>query len=458
MLCKKTRANGKRAVLVILSAVLTTCTTYTPLPLDKSPQLKGDISELQATDESGKPMTLDANTALSMHDFILLVLQNNPDLKVSRADRQLAKAQVLQAGLLPNPQLNGSYSYLLGGPGTFDAWTAGITEDIRALVTLSAHEKGAQYDAMKVDAELLWEEWQTIGKARLLYIDIVEGTKQIELLTEAYDLLAEHYERDRQALSRGNITLTVMAPDLTALSDVHKQLDELNRQHREHISNLNALLGLSASVKLKLSGAVDFLGIDITVTERLLADLPNRRPDLVALQLGYNSQEQGVRVAVLSQFPVLNFGGNWGSDTSHVRTGGPQITLELPIFNHNQGNIAIEQATRQKLHDEFSNRVASAIGEAEASLVEQSFVERQLDATKAHLNDAELVGTSADVGFKNGDIDARTYIDLVMVRVNKKQELVTLEQTLLEQQVALATLLGVGMPEVKMTTEVERKK
>jgi len=34
----------------------------------------------------------------------------------------------------------------------------------------------------------------------------------------------------------------------------------------------------------------------------------------------------------------LNIGLTGGSDTSNVRTIGPQITLELPVFDRNQGN------------------------------------------------------------------------------------------------------------------------
>jgi hypothetical protein len=36
-----------------------------------------------------------------------------------------------------------------------------------------------------VDAKLLWQEWQTIAKARLLAVDLIEGERQRDLSEDA---------------------------------------------------------------------------------------------------------------------------------------------------------------------------------------------------------------------------------------------------------------------------------
>ena len=72
----------------------------------------------------------------------------------------------------------------------------------------------------------------------------------------------------------------------------------------------------------------------------LLADLPDRRPDLVALQLGYHSADEDVRTAIIGQFPAFVLGGQWGQDTTNVRSAGPTATFDLPIFDRNQGQVA----------------------------------------------------------------------------------------------------------------------
>lgn len=436
------------SALLLASATLASCASYSPLPLDPTSRLKDSVADLRHLSPDGKSIDINSDAGLTIEDVALLAVENNPELRAARDERGIAKAEVLEAGLLPNPQISGSYGFLLSGPATFDSWTVGLSQDLKSLVTLSANKTGAHYQAMKVDANLLWEEWQVIGKARLLYIDVVQGEKQQQLLEENRKLFAERYAEDRKALDEGNLVLTQTAPDLSALSDVEKQINDLDRQQRAKRVDLNALLGLSPNVALKLSDSLNLPKIDPATANRLLTDLAERRPDLIALKLGYESQEESVRAAILSQFPILNFGGSWGADTSNVRSAGPQVTLELPIFNHNQGKIALARATRRQLHDEFSNRVAAAVGDAQASLKEQAALERQLKQEKAELEQADTVARHAETAYRNGMLDERTYIDLVMTRIGKMQEIATLQQALFEQQAAIATLMGIGMPEI----------
>jgi outer membrane protein TolC len=182
----------------------------------------------------------------------------------------------------------------------------------------------------------------------------------------------------------------------------------------------------------------------------MLDDLPQRRPDLIALQLGYRAQEETVRGAILAQFPALILGGSYASDTSHVYTVGPTITLDLPIFNRNQGNIAIARATRQKLHDEFAARLTAANGEIGAMLSRQHLLETQIAAARRQLATSRRIADRAETAFTNGNIDERGYIDLTMTRIAKQQEIIAIEQLLLEQRVALTTVLGIGMPAVRL--------
>jgi hypothetical protein len=49
--------------------------------------------------------------------------------------------------------------------------------------------------------------------------------------------------------------------------------------------------------------------------------------------------------------PKLNVGANYARDTTGVYALTPFVTISLPTFDRNQGNIAIEQASRQLLHE-----------------------------------------------------------------------------------------------------------
>lgn len=127
------------------------------------------------------------------------------------------------------------------------------------------------------------------------------------------------------------------------------------------------------------------------------------------------------------------------------------VSLTLPLFDRNQGNIAIERATRQQLHDEFSARLAAADSEVLALLADQALLRNQYAGKLVQLAELERSARSADGAYRAGDLDERSYVDLISARNAKQQEVLTMEQSLLDQQVAIATLTGAGMPPITFT-------
>lgn len=427
---------------------LASCSSYAPLPLATDPPLRASLGAL---DHAG----VDTTRPLAESEIVRLALANNPDLKAVRAQLGVAEAQSLQAGLLPNPSINASYTPVLSGPGVTPAWTAGFTEDLRSLITLSARRRSAAAAARQISATVLWQEWQIAGKVRLLVVQTGGDARLATTLAGARHLLDQRYRRTRQAVKTGDADLTSLSPDLAALGDVDKQIDDLARQRQTHRHDLNALLGLRPDVAIQVAPSGNPAAIDPRAVQTAIDSLPNRRPDLIALRFGYAAQDAKVRSAILSQFPMFNVGLTGGSDTSNVRTIGPQITLELPIFDRNQGNIAIERATRQQLHAEFRSRIATAEGEASALVDDIALTRRQLPALRSRTAEARRMASQAEAAFAAGNLNERAYVDFIAARLARQQELLGLEQSLREQHVALETLIGAGMPVVSLPEDVQ---
>lgn len=387
-----------------------------------------------------------AAASLSLPAIERLVLLNNPELRSARAQHQLAQAQLLQAKLLPNPGVALSEGLLVSGPGDSTAWSAGISEDIAALITLKPRREAARAAAAQIDAELLWQEWQTLAKARLLYVDIVRGEQLTRSLQGALDLLEQRDRRLHQSLAEGTSELAANAPLLAASADTRGAFDDAQRTLLANRHALNALLGLAPDVPVTLDLQLDLPAIDAAAVRESARDLQRRRPDLVALQLGYQSQEAHLRAAVLAQFPVLSFGYQATQDNSRVRNRGPSLNFDLPIFNHGQGDIAAETATRQQLRDEYIARVVAAKGELEAMLSEQMQTRAQHAAFAAQLAQADRAANAAGAAYAQGNLDLRSYVDLATAAATRHAAAITLQQRLDEQQVAIAALLGAGMP------------
>ena len=108
----------------------------------------------------------------------------------------------------------------------------------------------------------------------------------------------------------------------------------------------------------------------------------------------------------------------------------------------------IETATRQRMHDEYAARLAAASGQVRAMVAEIDLLSHQLTAVRQDLAGTRRVAGQAEAAFNAGNLDERSYVDLVAARLTKEQEVVTIEQSLLDQQVAIATLIGEGMPAI----------
>ncbi|MEP6899892.1 MAG: TolC family protein, partial [Rhodanobacter sp.] len=419
-------------------ACLAGCASYRPLPLPSTAMLPADVSGLRGAPAAGSP--------LDMPTIERLVLLNNPDLRAARAEHEVAQAQMLQAGMLPNPSINGSIGRLISGAGDATAWTAGISQDIRSLITLAPRRRAAGAAAAQVDASLLWQEWQTLGKTRLLVVDLVEGARLLALQRHTLDQLEQRSRQLRRSIGEGNTDLLAASPELAATAEADGSFHDLQRRLLGQRHELAGLLGLSADAAIPLPGRIDLPALDAEGIRNDFGSIERRRPDLVALQLGYEAQEANLRAAVLAQFPLLSIGYDASQDNSRVRNGGPAITFDLPVFDRNQGNIAIARATRRQLHDDYVGRLGSARNEIDSLLAEQAQARAQLAALLPLLRMATNEADEATAARLHGLIDLRSYVDLIVSAQSRQAAVIVLEQTVLEQQVAIDTLLGTGMP------------
>jgi outer membrane protein TolC len=178
----------------------------------------------------------------------------------------------------------------------------------------------------------------------------------------------------------------------------------------------------------------------------LVADLENRRLDLVGLRQGYQSQEQTVRAAVLAQFPKIILGFNHAGDTTPVVTTGFGITIDLPIFDRNQGNIAIETATRQRLFDEYAARVFEAHSDIATAVADVRSLNRQVAVAEAALPVLQHLVDIAKEALDQGAADVLGYFQAKTNLNQKSLQIIKLKQQLVDSRIALELASGRYLP------------
>jgi outer membrane protein TolC len=417
------------------------CESYTarPLTLTAVPQ---------------NPPELQKGGRLSFRDLDRLVLEHNPDLRAARARLGISRAQLLQAGALPNPHFGVSAPFFVGGGEGVNGYGLGLSQDLKSLVLRPAKIEAAANAAAEIDAALCWREWQTIGTARRLFVALALGERAQSLFSRTRKLVEARFARASEAVNQGNAPSALLSPDLRAAAEVQKLENDLQRAQLARRHQLNALLGRAPDAPLSPVGATAPT-LNAAHVRAKLQTLAERRPDLIALRYGYQSQDARLRQALLAQFPNVTFGLAGGRDNNGLFTIGPQATLELPIFDRNEAAIARERATREALRLEFDARLAATTGEISALLSEQALAERQLAGLKGRLSAARAFAAQADAAHAKNLLDDRSWQETQLTLFMLERQELELEQALLEGQAALATLVGDGLPPISMDPPVE---
>lgn len=466
---------------------LTGCATYHAQKLAQSPSFAtASTINLQAIQPFPRLAAYPFNpdNGLDSTEIQMLAVSQNPALRLARQNLGVVQAQAYAAGLLPDPQL--TFAHDLSYPSISQPASGyGLNYDFTALLLHSSAKQSANATTRQTQLDLLWQEWQVIGQAQVLMIRAQMQAKTLTVLQQQQTLLTNRARRSSAAMQQGNITRDLVNLDTVAVQAINNRIQDQQVLSLATCYDLNELLGLAADTQLNLrfddltdsppvnhahdvaqntntpavsprtQPLASFQAIDPKIIQQALQQLPERRPDLLALQAGYASQDAKLRQAILAQFPALNIGLSHASDSGGLQTQSIGISLSLPIFNRNRGNIAIEEATRTRMQTEYQMR----LNQTYASVVRlQAEQKQQLNIWQNRLNAMQQlqydVNASRPVAVQ-GLVDDVLWINLNNNLFNQKLDLLLLEQSIREQQAGLNILLG--LPSMLLTsTEAEK--
>jgi len=448
---------GSKILYCICSlGLLSGCATYQPVKLEATAklnsaveQLKLDASQHKELPKPWRSSSIVLDDGLNEAELIQLAVLNNPHLAAVQSMLKEANAQLIQAGLLPDPQLSLSADIPRGNDPTLaTAYGIGLGFDLQSLMTRGARQSAATKRAKAIYLQVLWQEWQIIQQTRMLYRRALMQHQQVELTHQQFLQMQSNWRIQQHALQQGNATLDTEGLARTAMMDGETAWFEARRQYSITMHKLTLLLGLLPQTKLPLSlpeqGVSSLLiqSVHGKALHELLTGMDDKRPDLLALKAGYEAQEATVREQILTQFPSFSIGANSLRDTGKIWTLGPFINLNLPLLNGNRGNIAMARATRSRLRAEYRDRLTSAETEAHRLVSDQQLALDELRALQEKLPDLNVMMQRMRKALSSGNVDMLTFTTLQNSHFSQRMKELLLEQAIMEQAVALDTLLG----------------
>jgi len=346
-----------RLIPLSFIVLLAGCSTYSAKPLDPKKHWEAlesatveNILEHGNTNQPGDSLELSAVKdagALSIDHLMTLVLIANPELQAIRLKEGVANAQLVEAGLLPNPEFDVRLLSPLEGGGVLSEVSAllNITE---SFLLRGTKEKRAEVNLAQVRWEIADVEWELLAETKRLYTTAQFYREALVLNTEQLKVAESLFNYINRSRSQGAASnLDVMLVE-TEIFDVKVELKRLSREYDQSIYDLNALLGLPPTYKLP----VKFTKFSLSSKEVDLTESTNNmrkcHPSLLAFEQAYLGSDIDLELQFKKKFfPPLELGPSFEGEGGDSSLGGV-LSFELPIFNQGQSRIAERESKREK--------------------------------------------------------------------------------------------------------------
>src|SRR5690606_3665958 len=279
---------------------------------------------------------------------VSIALIHGPAMQETYASLGISQADLMQAGLISNP----SFSLDVGVPVTHGLFELGgsLVQPIVELLMLPMQREAASQGFLSEVLTVAHEALATAALAKQEVYALQAATEKLAIAREALALqeaTADLAERQRKA---GNINAMQLAQRKVAYEALRLEVSDMELDVIAHRERINRLLGLhGARTQWTLAGALpsapDALGALEGLERRAIA----QRLDIAAARKAIAQLETGARLARTFRFVgAVDLGAHTHRDANGPLLIGPDLTLELPIFDQRQAVIARLEAQRDQ--------------------------------------------------------------------------------------------------------------
>jgi cobalt-zinc-cadmium efflux system outer membrane protein len=386
------------------------------------------------------PATAQEPKKLSLPAALDMASRQNLDLLAARAQRAVAQAGVRIAGQRPNPTVSAAVLRDTPHESLFFDQQLEIGGRRKRRIELAQQETGLTEVSIAALAR------QVRRNVREAFYNLALARGISSQRGQALKLAERLQEIARARFEAGDVPqLEVIQAELV-VSRARADFQVAQQEEKVALSGLNALLNVPATTDWQLEGPLDSFPAQIS-----LAELVDRATASNA-DLQRVAQEEKIEKSRESLFKaqrIPNLGLEFGADFNapHDFQVGPrgQVTMELPIFTRNQGEIAQSQASQRALSSEaeatrrtVAGRVESAYFEFDARRAEVEIYHRDL------IPATERLESMAEESYRAGKSSILTVLDAQRSIQQVQQEYL---QSLFSAQSSLARLEEtVGVP------------
>ena len=356
------------------------------------------------------PQAAAAATAepLSLAKAIELALEGNPEVAAAKRQWEATEGQVLQGRSRPNPELAYSLEDTRSKTRT-QSWQLNLPVELGGK--RAARTKAAEKTREQAQAQLAELQATVRANVAAAYFDVLTAQERLVLARDSAALAKSSTDTVSKRVAAGKVSPVEESKARVAEAGVRVELAQAASEQRNALSRLFALLGRIDAPYTVLEGKAENLPSvpSLADLQPLISSAPgvvlarievDRRKALTALEQSKRVPDVTVSVGMQrsneTQRNVLLFG----------------VSVPLPVFDRNQGNLLEALKLEDKARDELqaaSVRLHSEVAQARERL---STITAEVQSLQQDvLPGAKSAYDAATIGFENGKFNFLEVLD-----------------------------------------------
>ena len=345
---------------------------------------------------------------LSLAKAIELALEGNPEVAAAKRQWEATEGQVLQGRSRPNPELAYSLEDARSKTRT-QSWQLNLPLELGGK--RAARTKAAEKSREQAQAQLAELKATVRANVAAAYFDVLTAQERLVLARDSAALAKSSTDTVSKRVAAGKVSPVEESKARVAEAGVRVELAQAASEQRNALSRLFALLGRIDAPYTVLEGKAENLPSvpSLADLQPLISSAPgvvlarievDRRKALTALEQSKRVPDVTVSVGMQrsneTQRNVLLFG----------------VSVPLPVFDRNQGNLLEALKLEDKARDELqaaSVRLHSEVaqGQERLSTITAEVQSLQQDV----LPGAKSAYDAATMGFENGKFNFLEVLD-----------------------------------------------
>ncbi len=305
------------------------------------------------------------NLGATLEELQSLAESSSPALRQAAADVETARGVAIQAGLYPNPLLIGGANQIVGNQSQY---YAAMSQEIVTKNKLGLSQQAATRQVMQAEQNFIATRYQLLTAVRQAYMKTLAAQRRYEVLVRLVEIARKSMETADRLRVAGEGTRTDLLLFEIEFEKAEVAVENAEARLAAARKELAATLGLRDMQIGRINGNL-LESLDQVAQQLLLEGYVPYNASVQIAELEVDRSKFLIRRAEVEPFPNVTVYAGYQRQIEPALHNMGLLTLSvpLPLWNQNQGNITSAYGNLSKAHadvDAVQNDIARRMAEA----------------------------------------------------------------------------------------------